>query len=74
MATIPDDKLLSMSTDITKIRSLLEGSPGYPGLCERHEKLSSDYYQFKRWAVGIVAFAVGSGLLGVGIFSLLKGG
>jgi len=73
MAMVNDADVKQIQADVTEIKTLLKGYNGYPGLCQRHEDMASDYYKFKRWAIGLVAFAVGSGVLGLGIWNILGG-
>jgi hypothetical protein len=71
VAIIPDHQLNQLAEDASEIKTLLKGYNGYPGLCERHENLSKDYYKFKRWVLSVFFFLLGSGALGVGIYNLV---
>lgn len=58
---------------IVQMHQILCGN-GHKGLCqefEDHRKEDKDfrkeYYTFKRWAIGIVCFLVGTGLISIGI-------
>ena len=63
---------------ITEIHSVLLGTNGQGGLCrdfETHKDsdllFRQDYYQFKRKIIAILAFAAGTGVLGVSIVKVL---
>ena len=57
---------------IVQMHAVLLGTNGNKGLCEKHEDLAKDYYKFKRYLLVGVAFLVGSGLLGISTFELIK--
>lgn len=73
-ATLDDIKteLESVHKEVTEVKIVLKGYDGYPGLCERHEKLAKDYYTFKRLVIGITCGLVGTGLTGFGIVELIR--
>lgn len=56
---------------VNSIEQALRGYNSQPGLIKDHEDLKRDYYRFKRWAIGVVCFAIGSGALGLSIWKVL---
>lgn len=59
---------------LVEIHTALFGPNGNTeeGLCSRYRKLSVDYYNFKRWVIGILIAAVVSGGGSIGLINLLK--
>jgi hypothetical protein len=74
VVNIPDAEYKTLITDIQDIKTALKGYNGYPGLCKSYEILAKDYYTFKRWAIGLCCFLVGTGVLGISLLEIIKGG
>lgn len=64
-------ELKQVNTNYQKIHQALCGYEGQEGLIQSHEKLKRDYYDFKRKMLMVLAFALGSGALGISIWQLL---
>lgn len=68
---------------IIEMHSVLLGTNGYKGLCREFDEhkdadknFRKDYYNFKRFAIGIFCFLAGAGVLtggGIGIAKLIGG-
>jgi hypothetical protein len=56
---------------IVEMYSLLVGN-GRQGLCKDYEELKKDFYAFRRSLLLILGVLVGSGMLGIGVFELVK--
>ncbi len=57
---------------LVEIHTAVMGSNGQGGLCRSHDALKRDYYNFKRWVIGIFCFLVGSGVIGIGAVQIAK--
>ncbi len=62
---------------LIEIHAVLLGANGHKGLCEQFEEhkksdgaFRSDYYKFKRWAIGVFCFLVGSGVITIGAINI----
>ncbi len=58
---------------LVELHTAVCGVDGQNGLLRSHQALKTDYYNFKRWVMGIIAFLVGSGAIGFGAFKMFGG-
>jgi hypothetical protein len=67
-----DEEEKTLIEDVRSIKQCLLGYDGQGGLCKDHKELKKDYYNFKRWVIGIFCFLVGSGVIGIGAVQIAK--
>ncbi len=59
--------------DVLEIKNVLKGYGRNKGLCEEFSELKLDYYRFKRNVFAVLAFDIGSGILGISAIKILGG-
>jgi hypothetical protein len=58
--------------EMSEVKVALLGYDGKSGICSRLTALEASYYKFKRGVLIAVAFLAGSGVLGFGVFEIVK--
>ena len=69
MATL-EEKVDTLMVDMKEIKTALKYNgtgliPSFEKHCESDRCFREDYYKFKRWAIGVFCFMVGSGVIGL---------
>ena len=67
-----EEKIDKLVTDVTEIKIALKGYDGQSGVCERLDMLEKSFYKFRNTAILILGLLIGSGLLGTGIYELVR--
>jgi len=62
-------ELDEIKDDVKAMRQEMLGFNGQPGLCENFQKLSEDYFKFKRVCFIIFGVLIGSGVLSISLLS-----
>jgi len=77
--TTLEEKVDELMTEVTKIRTALQGYNGGVGLlktfeqhCQQDKEFRQDYYSFKRKCIAIFFLILGSGGVSLGIIKLME--
>ena len=68
---LSSEQELQLLTDINALKQCLLGYAGQKGLVDDVNDVRDDYYKFKKWVIGVLCFAVGSGVLGISLYQVI---
>ena len=68
-----DDEFHELKEDVRAIKQCLLGYDGQAGVCKDLLEVRTEFFNFKRWAIGVTCFLVGTGVISLSVIKLLGG-